>query len=296
MRYVVVGAGNLGARRRALLGERCVATVDPLMPADYKSLEACPPDGHDAVVLAVPNDVKLELLEECLGRGKHVLVEKPLLLPDRRTAERLHALAVARGGSWYTAYNHRFEALVPRLKHHLDDGAIGRLYHGRLFYGNGTVRNVVGTWRECGAGVVDDLVPHLLDLADHLLGCRGARVVPWRVARHESRVPDHCVVAMTDPPLTLEATFLSWRNTFAAELHGERGSLHMHGLVKWGGSRLTLRRRVLPSGAPPEWTEERVGPDESWALERAHFESVATGGATSMENDWWISEAVRAAA
>jgi predicted dehydrogenase len=281
-------------RRRALLGDRCAATVDPLNPADYKSLDACPADHHEAVVLSVPNDVKLELLEQCLERGKHVLVEKPLLLPDRRTAERLATLARTRGGSWYTAYNHRFEALIPRLKTHLDEGTIGRVYHGRLFYGNGTVRNVVGTWRDTGAGVVDDLLPHLLDLADHLLGCRGAQVLPWRVERHEARVPDHCVVALVAPRLMMETSFLSWRNTFTAEFFGERGSLHMHGLVKWGGSRLTLRRRVLPSGAPPEWTEERVGTDESWADEIAHFERASAAGVTSMENDWWIAESVRA--
>jgi hypothetical protein len=67
----------------------------------------------------------------------------------------------------------------------------------------------------------------------------------------------------------------------------------MHGLVKWGGSRLTLRRRVLPSGAPPEWTEERVGVDESWRDELAHFERDCGAGVTSMENDWWIAESVR---
>ena len=292
----MVGTGNLGTRRRALLGDRCVATVDPLNPADYKSLDACPAEGHDAVVLAVPNDAKIELLEQCLSRGKHVLVEKPLLLPDRRTAERLHALARSGGGGWYTGYNHRFEALIPRLKTYLDERAIGRVYHGRLFYGNGTVRNVAGTWRDTGAGVVDDLLPHLLDLAAYLFGCRGARVRPWRVERHEARVADHCEVALAPPPLTMEATFLSWRNTFAAEFYGEEGSLHMHGLVKWGGSRLTLRRRLLPSGVPPEWTEERVGSDESWSDEIAHFERTCRPGVTSMENDWWITESVQAVA
>jgi scyllo-inositol 2-dehydrogenase (NADP+) len=296
VRYVVVGLGNIGGRRRALLGDRCVATVDPFNPAaDHKSLDACGVDGYDAVVLAVPNDVKVALVENCLARGKHVLVEKPLVLPDRATAERLHALARTRGVTWYTAYNHRFEALVPALKRHLDAGAIGRVYHGRFFYGNGTVRNVVDTWREQGAGVIDDLVPHLLDLADYLVGCRGVPIVPWSVERHEARVPDHCVLATADGRLVFEASFLSWRNACSIDLYGEGGSVHLRGLVKWGGSCVTVRRRVVPSGMPHESSEERIGPDESWQLELEHFERLCASSVTSMEGDWWISETIRAA-
>ncbi len=33
MRYLLVGYGNIGAKRKALLGDRCVATVDPFNAA-----------------------------------------------------------------------------------------------------------------------------------------------------------------------------------------------------------------------------------------------------------------------
>ena len=43
MRYLVVGLGNIGEKRRAVLGDRCVATVDPFNPAaDYRRPEDCP--------------------------------------------------------------------------------------------------------------------------------------------------------------------------------------------------------------------------------------------------------------
>src|SRR4051812_23459863 len=98
MRYLVIGLGNIGQRRRAVLGERCAATADPFnADADFADARDCERTRYDAVVVATPNESKLALLEYFLGQGKHALVEKPLLLPDRVTFQRLQALARSRG-------------------------------------------------------------------------------------------------------------------------------------------------------------------------------------------------------
>ena len=74
MRYLVVGLGNLGQKRRHVLREKCVATVDPINPAaDYLDVSDCPPDHYDAVVLAVPTQQKLPLLEYFLKQGNQTL-------------------------------------------------------------------------------------------------------------------------------------------------------------------------------------------------------------------------------
>ena len=97
MRYLIVGLGNIGGKRRAVLGDRCVATVDPFNPAaDFRRPEECPLDGYDAAILAVPNDVKLKLMEYFLTRGKHVLVEKPLIL-EAESADELEPAGARRG-------------------------------------------------------------------------------------------------------------------------------------------------------------------------------------------------------
>ena len=94
MRYLVVGLGNIGSRRRTLLEERCVATADPFnAAADYRAIEDVPPESFDAAVLAIPTDAKPALVESLVGAGKHVLVEKPLPLADEATARRLEGLA-----------------------------------------------------------------------------------------------------------------------------------------------------------------------------------------------------------
>lgn len=298
MRFLLVGLGNIGARRRALLGTRCVGTVDLYnREADCRTPEECPPERYDAAVLAVPNAPKLALLEQFLALGKHVLVEKPLLLPSRFEAERLDALARRHGATWYTSYNHRFEPLIVALRDLLRSEAIGPLYHGRFFYGNGTVAHVANSWRDEGLGVVEDLGSHLLDLLRFLLPEPPETVVPWARERHEARAYDHAVAASTDGRWALEMSYLSWKNTFTIDLFGRLGSLHLHGLPKWGPSELVLRRRVFPSGVPQESRQTAAGPDLTWQRDLEHFESLAgrgaAPGATSMENDWWISQCLR---
>jgi predicted dehydrogenase len=293
MRYLVVGLGNIGQRRRALLGERCVATADPFnAAADYRTVQDCPPDSYDAAVLAIPDDDKIALATYLLEQGKHVLVEKPLPLPDEATARHLGGLAQARGLALYTAYNHRFEPLLVALKERLEDGAIGQIYHGRLFYGNGTVRHVAGTWRDQGLGAIQDLGCHLLDLLA-FTGLSGDEMHLVAAQSIETKAPDRAVIASENGRFLLEMSYHSWRNSFAFELYGSKGSLHCVGLRKWGGSELILRTRVFPSGRPDErrWTDEGV--DVTWEREIEQFERLCASGTTDLSTDWWIARTLR---
>jgi predicted dehydrogenase len=297
MRYLLVGLGNIGVKRRALLGARCVSTVDPFnASADLRDIQDCAPDRYDAAILAVPNQVKLELLRTLLALGKHVLVEKPLLLPDRETAQDLNRLAHGHHAVWYTSYNHRFEPLIEMLKQELDKGTIGRIYHGRFHYGNGTVGNIPGSWREDGLGVLEDLGPHLLDLVGYLFNCVGIDVTSWSLERHEAKTFDHAILATADRRFVIEMSFLSWKNRFEIDLYGEHGSLHLRGLCKWGPTELIVHQRILPSGVPRERREGRTGQDVTWQRDLEYFERMTTMGETSIENDWWISRVIQHAA
>jgi predicted dehydrogenase len=296
LKYAVVGLGNIGRKRRELLGIRCTATVDPYAAdADYAVLEDCPPAIYDAVILAVPNQAKPVLIEQAISQGKHVLVEKWLPLADRASAGRLEALARARGVRCYTSYNHRFEPLVMQLRDMLAGGAIGAPYYGRLFYGNGTVSHVAGSWRDAGLGVVEDLGSHLLDLSTYLFNER-AGFTPCLLDAHEAVAYDHCALVSSGsgPRLVLEASYLSWKNTFTIDVLGRDGSLHVRGLRKWGESELVLRERVRPSGLPPEWRWVQSGPDTTWQQDLSYFETLCQSGpGTSVEQDWWIADTLR---
>ena len=296
MRYVIVGLGNIGGKRRAVLGDRCVATVDPFNPAaDYRRPEDCPADRYDAAVLAVPNDVKLKLLEYYLTRGKHALVEKPLVL-DAGSAAELDRHARAGKAIWYTSYNFRFEPHVMALKRHVEAGTVGQVYRVRMFYGNGTAGSIAGTWRDSRLGILEDMASHLIDLAGHVFGRFGEEFRVWERRGHELKGLDHCLLASADRTLVIECSFLAWKNRWRIEVTGERGALEMDGLTKWGGSELIVRRRKLPSGVPDETRETVPGPDQTWARDLAHFEELARTGRTSRDNDLWLSRTIHAAA
>src|SRR5262249_28278000 len=147
---------------------------------------------------------------QAIRRRKHVLVEKPLLLSDEGAADRLDQLARDHDVRCYTAYNHRFEPLIQQLRSLLDGGAIGQLYHGRFFYGNGTVENVKGSWRETGLGVLEDLGSHLLDLVSFLFGDGRPHFAACALDAHEAGAYDHCTLVSvgSSPRLVLEASYL----------------------------------------------------------------------------------------
>jgi len=82
--------------------------------------------------------------------------------------------------------------------------------------------------------------------------------------------------------------------TAARPLFGERGSAHIRSLCKWGPSTFTLRRRVLPSGRPPEDSTTLVQDDPTWRAEYAHFTTLCErGGPTDLGQDLWLQRTLR---
>jgi scyllo-inositol 2-dehydrogenase (NADP+) len=292
MRVVVAGLGVQGQKRLAIAGGDAVATVDPVAPsARYRRIEDVPIDSYDAALVCTPDQAKLPLLSYLLARGKHVLVEKPLLAGSPEEFQRLQGLAARHQAACYTAYNHRFEPHILRLKRTLDSGELGRVYLAKFFYGNGTARDVRNSaWRDQDLGVFPDLGSHLLDWTLFLFGPPSA---PPRVSaahRFENRAYDHFRFGFDGAPsLDFEITLLSWRNTFRCDVFAEKGSAHIDCLCKWGPSTFTLRRRVLPSGRPPEETERLECPDPSWQAEYDHFLELCRHPSTNLDNDIWIN-------
>ena len=303
MRVVVAGLGVQGHKRRRIAGADFVADADPKNPeARHRRIEEIPAAGYDAALLCVPDDAKLALIEFLIEKKKHVLVEKPLFVPEDKL-KKLQARARERGVFVYTAYNHRFEPHFVRLRDTIRSGVLGRIYHCRMFYGNGTARLVRDSeWRDTGAGVLPDLGSHLIDtLRFWFDGWDGAlRLVS--AERFENRAPDHVVLSARGgakdrvpalPAVDLEMTLLSWRNHFTCDLLAEKGSAHIRSLCKWGPSDFILRTRVLPSGRPTEESDTIVSEDPTWQLEYDWFKAAcAAGRQTDFSNDIHIARAL----
>lgn len=294
MNLAVIGLGVQGRKRRAIAGDHVAAVVDPVAPGvDFKHIEQVPLSAYEAACVCVPDEAKVPILRYLLGHGKHVLVEKPLLASPGEIREIL-ALALAHQAACYTAYNHRFEPHIARLKQILDAQTIGPVYLARFFYGNGTARDVRNSaWRDKGLGVFSDLGSHILDMALFLFGPHESLGELWSVNRFENQAADHVLFGYRGrPSLEMEATLLSWRNTFGLDVYGELGSAHMNCLCKWGPSTLTVRKRVFPSGSPAETIEVLEQPDPTWKLEYEHFLGLCRSAGTNLENDLWIQSRI----
>lgn len=300
LRCIVVGLGIQGHKRRAVAGAECIATVDPVHPeAVYRRVEDVPSGLYDAALVCTPDEPKPDLLAYLLSRGKHVLVEKPLWAGNEAALIRLQEIALANGAVCRTAYNHRFEPHVRRMKDLLVSGMLGRIYSCRMFYGNGTAQLVrESVWRDRGAGVLPDLGSHLLDVCRFWFDGIPEEFDLISADRFENAAPDHVVIGCRAghgrPRIELEMTLLMWRNHFTCDILAENGSAHIRSLCKWGPSTFTRRMRIRPSGRPPEEAVTLVQDDPTWAEEYAHFKGlIAAGTPTDLSNDLWLLRVLR---
>jgi len=294
MKTVVIGLGVQGRKRKAIAATDWVATIDPVNPdANFKTIEDVPLSSYDSALVCTPDGAKPAVLTYLLSKGKHVLVEKPMLCDDSESIRRLDALAKENGAACYTAYNHRFEPHIAAMKKIIDSGRLGRVYKAAFFYGNGTARDVRNSaWRDKGMGVLSDLGSHMLDMALFLFGCFESRFQLLSCNCFENQAPDHVLFGTPGDPMliTMEGTLLSWRNTFHLDIFAERGSAHIDCLCKWGPSTLTVRTRMLPSGKPVEERSVLEQPDPTWAMEYAYFKTLCAERGRNLENDVWIND------
>ena len=298
MKVLVVGLGVQGRKRSELLGENFIGSVDPQSKdATYLDISAAPIDSFDTVFLCVPDDQKIKLIEYCILHKKHVLVEKPLITKDPSELITLQTKANSAGVFVYTAYNHRFEPHFRTMKDILDSQELGKIFSVRMFYGNGTSQLVKASpWRDQGMGVVSDLAPHLLDTLAFWLGVNKLNELFIRSHNFETIAPDHAVVHanLSGVAVKLEMSLVMWRNSFSCDIIGDKGSVHISSLCKWGPSVLTIRKRVLPSGKPSEELRELEMPDPTWELEHEYFfTQILNGARTNFATDIWIAETLR---
>jgi scyllo-inositol 2-dehydrogenase (NADP+) len=292
MKTIVLGLGIQGHKRKHFAGADYVAAVDPVKSdADYPHVSDVPLNSYDSALVCLPDAPKYEVIQYLLTHGKHVLVEKPLFLPNRQHFIELQQLAVQKKVVLYTAYNHRFEPHFKRVAEILKENTLGKIYRCHFFYGNGTARLARGSWRDHGGGVITDLAPHLLDLIDYWFLQQDPNYVCIDAQAHENNSPDYAVIMnrSTDIKLTLEMSMLSWRNSFYCDLIAEKGAIRIDSLCKWGPSQLIYRQRVLPSGRPPEIITTLTQDDPTWAAEYQHFKSlVMNRQACDISKELWI--------
>jgi len=170
---------------------------------DARSLAEHP--SVDLVVVTVKVPAHVELVSTALAAGKHVYCEWPLTV----TAAEAAALADAADRAGVRAFvglQARFSPAVRQAREMITGGRLGTVQSATVYSSRskGNTREVPG-WtaytyeRGSGAGLVEVLGGHALDLVQHLLG--PIRTLTGRTAVRSS---DH-VVAETGEPIAVTA-------------------------------------------------------------------------------------------
>ena len=280
MKIIVVGLGVQGNKRSHIAKNDLVATVDPKNSnANYKYLKNVPLESYDTVCLCVPDDLKLSLINYCIDNKKNIIIEKPLKFSDPNIFKSIEKKANENKIVIYTAYNHRFEPHFIKMKKYLDTNIIGKVYSCRIFYGNGTAKLFKESpWRDKGDGVLSDIGSHLIDLCFFWFPKNDLNFKAIRLMKNENKSFDHVIIGSKNisPYIELEMSLCMWKNYFSCDIIGEKGSLHIQNLCKWGPSTITYRKRKLPSGKPVEKKYIIRRKDPTWKLEYFHFKKLVS--------------------
>lgn len=198
-----------------------------------------------AVVISTPNDTHLPLAGAALGRGLHVLCEKPLGL-DHREADELARAAEIADVTTLVPFTYRFMPTTRYVKRLLEEGSIGRPYHLNMRYLGGWGMAPDYAWRfdadRAGSGVIGDIGSHFVHLAEWFFGeietvsCEGVCAVerPHPDGREYRRAEDAAVIALGFASGALGVIHVSavayeptpFGQIHEMDLHGSEGTLH----------------------------------------------------------------------
>ncbi|MBD5781511.1 Gfo/Idh/MocA family oxidoreductase [Pelagicoccus sp. NFK12] len=134
-------------------------------------LFACP--EVDAVYIAVPNKFHATLAIEAMKAGKHVLLEKPFAMDASEAADVIR-VSKETGRVFTVGMNQRYNADSQKIKAIAQTGALGEVYYAKAYWFRREGIPKLGTWfgnkAMAGAGAINDIGVHLLDLCLHTMG------------------------------------------------------------------------------------------------------------------------------
>jgi len=298
LRVIIVGFGVQGKKRKIFATDDLVSIIDPIAPeANINNIKKISLDSFDAALVCTGDKDKIDIIKYLVENNKHVLVEKPLLSNSTNDLTDLLNLAIKKKVTCYTAYNHRFEPHFINMKQLIESKELGKIYHIRMFYGNGTANLVKNSpWRDQNSGVLTDLGSHLLDTLHFWINDITTYDFNLTKAHKKENLSfDHIIInnraEENKISIELEMSLLSWKNTFTCDIFAEKGSAHINSLCKWGPSNFIHRSRIFPSGIPEEIKKTLVQKDPTWDLEYKYFiNSCGNNEIETLTKDIWINK------
>lgn len=185
------GARLVAVAERAEEGRAAAAKAYPEAGVcdDYRTLLAR--DDVDLVDIVVPSHLHYEVAKAALAAGKHVFLEKPMVLTLAHCGE-LVALAKAKQKLLAVDHEMRLSALWGRVKQLIDGGTVGTPQYVLLELSRFPYRLGSEGWRfdirRVGNWILEEPI-HFFDLARWYMVGFGEPVSVY--ARANSRQPDH---------------------------------------------------------------------------------------------------------
>lgn len=190
-------------------------------------------DDIDLIVIATPNEMHFPAAQAALAAGKHVVVDKPFTL-DVEQATALIAQVQDSDRLLSVFHNRRWDGDYLTVRRLIGNGRLGEifLFEARWDRFRPAIKR---GWREAsaqGAGLLNDLGPHLIDQALQLFGLPEAVSGDVTAQRQQAAVDDYFELVLHYGPMRaiLSASTLvaAPRPRFA--LHGSKGSFVKFGL------------------------------------------------------------------
>ncbi len=283
MKVVVIGCGNIGVKRINAIQNIPEIKIAGLVEVNQQQKQYLQntnkypvtdnyqkyltDNSIDAFIVSATTHPSLNIIEDGLNAGKHILCEKPLGDKISQT-EKITKLANEKSLVLYIGFNIRYDEGLQKAKLLIEEGKIGKPYFFKCVYVNGSVitnNNKVGALLDIGI--------HNIYLAKMFMG--DIKPIASAIQRFEYDVKDRddngFVILQSNSMIgSIHFSLVRWKNDFKLEVTGSEGSVIVESLTKWGTQTTIHHERIYPSGVPRE-TKYNFVNDNTWEAECRNF-------------------------
>lgn len=288
MKIAIIGCGNIGSKRalsivkdksckiKYIVGRKKLKIksdhigkkIAKKLGSTYtNNRELVLSSDIESVILSTQPEHFKKIASEILKSKKHLLIEKPLGL-SQGEAKFLTKLAKKNRVYLKTGFNLRFDEGIQKVKNLIEKKALGKIYFMNIIYVNGSVKT-----NKNRVGALSDIGSHSINLFEYFFGEK-YNVENIQMQSNEYFKDDNGFLNLKKKNIicSVHFSFVRWENKFYLEISGEKGSITIDSLPKWGKQTVTFSKRVYPSGKPIKkiWTYNK---EKSWFNEWIFFKN-----------------------
>ncbi len=213
-------------------------------------------ESIELVIVNTPTGTHFPFAKQVLEAGKHAVVEKAFTTTVAE-AQELKTLAEQKGLILSVFQNRRWDSDFKTAKKIVTEEWLGEIMEAEIHFDRYKEELSPKAHKETpapGAGILNDLSPHLIDQALHLFGKPLSVFADIRITRPGSRVDDYFEILLYYPLLRVRLkSGYQVREPFPAYvIHGRKGSFHK--------SRGDVQETNLLKGMQPNHTDWGIEP------------------------------------